>query len=130
MTTGRIRVRMMGSIASGVFACLCVGVGIGEAGTSSADTPTYTEDVAPILMANCVTCHRPGQVAPMSLTTYAETRPWARAIRNEVEPRRMPPWHAAPGVLEPVPALGSSAAGDVWCGNDRRDGGWPVLPHP
>ena len=80
--------------------CVGVGVGIGEAGTSSADTPTYTEDVAPILMANCVTCHRPGQVAPMSLTTYAETRPWARAIRNEVEPRRMPPWHAAAGVRE------------------------------
>ena len=102
MTMGRIRVRTKGTFAAGVCVCLCVGVGvgIGEAGTSSADTPTYTEDVAPILMANCVTCHRPGQVAPMSLTTYAETRPWARAIRNEVEPRRMPPWHAEPGVRE------------------------------
>ena len=100
MTMGRIRVQTKGTFAAGVCVCLCVGVGvgIGEAGTSSADTPTYTEDVAPILMANCVTCHRPGQVAPMSLTTYAETRPWARAIRNEVEPRRMPPWHAEPGV--------------------------------
>ena len=100
MMTGRVRVRMKGYIAAGVVVCLCVGVGIGEAGASSAENVTYTEDVAPILMANCVTCHRPGQVAPMSLMTYAETRPWAKSIRNEVAQKRMPPWHAAPGVLD------------------------------
>ena len=92
--------RLMGPIAASVCLCLCVGVGISEAGTSSANNPTYTEDVAPILMASCVTCHRPGQVAPMSLMTYAETRPWARSIRNEVAQRKMPPWHAEPGVRE------------------------------
>ena len=100
--TDCVRMRLMGSIAASV--CLCVGVGVGvgisEAGTSSANNPTYTEDVAPILMASCVTCHRPGQVAPMSLMTYTETRPWARSIRNEVSQRRMPPWHAEPGVRE------------------------------
>jgi mono/diheme cytochrome c family protein len=98
--TDRVRIRMKGAIAAGVFICLSVGVGIGEAGSSSADNPTHTEDVAPILMANCVTCHRPGQVAPMSLMTYTDTRPWARSIRNEVAQRNMPPWHAEAGVRE------------------------------
>ena len=61
---------------------------------------TYAEDVAPILATHCVTCHRPGQVAPMSLLTYEETRPWARSIAQEVTQKRMPPWHAESGVRE------------------------------
>jgi hypothetical protein len=56
--------------------------------------PTYTRDVAPVLFKNCTTCHRPGEAAPMSLLTYAETRPWARAIRDNVVNATMPPWHA------------------------------------
>ena len=61
---------------------------------------TYAKDVAPILDRNCVTCHRPGQVAPMSLMSYEEVRPWARSIAQQVGQKRMPPWHAAPGVRE------------------------------
>ena len=60
------------------------------------DAPTYTEDVAPIFMANCVVCHRPGEVAPMSLLTYDEARPWAKSIRKAVAERVMPPWDAHP----------------------------------
>ncbi len=45
-------------------------------------TPTFYKDVAPILQAHCVDCHRPGQVAPMSLITYEEARPWAAAIKK------------------------------------------------
>lgn len=60
----------------------------------AANVPTFARDVAPILYKNCVECHRPGQIAPMSLLTYAETRPWARAIRDEVSDGTMPPWHA------------------------------------
>ena len=60
--------------------------------------PTFTRDVAPILYASCVRCHRPGQVAPMSLLTYEETRPWARSIRDRVVRREMPPWHLDPTV--------------------------------
>jgi mono/diheme cytochrome c family protein len=56
----------------------------------------YTRDVAPILNASCVECHRPGQVGPMSLQSYKEVRPWARAIRQSVEGKTMPPWFAAP----------------------------------
>ena len=56
--------------------------------------PTFTRDVAPILYKNCVQCHRAGEIAPMSLITYAEVRPWARAIRKATADGVMPPWHA------------------------------------
>ena len=55
--------------------------------------PTFTKDVAPIFQAKCEACHRPGSIAPMSLVTYQESRPWARSIRERVETRQMPPWH-------------------------------------
>src|SRR5262249_31374621 len=48
-----------------------------------------------ILYKNCAGCHRPGEIAPMSLLTYEEVRPWARAIREQVAQGTMPPWHAA-----------------------------------
>ncbi len=57
---------------------------------------TFNKDVAPILQKNCVTCHRQGQVAPMSLLTYKDVRPWAKSIREVVLDRRMPPWLADP----------------------------------
>ncbi len=62
-------------------------------GTSQAQTPTFTRDVAPIFQAKCETCHRPGSMAPMSLQTYQDARPWARNIRAQVATRTMPPWH-------------------------------------
>ena len=64
------------------------------------DAPTFASDVAPILYKNCVGCHRPGEIAPMSLLTYDEARPWAKAIRDEVSEGNMPPWHAAPSLLK------------------------------
>src|SRR3954466_13505284 len=60
---------------------------------ADAATPTFTKDVAPILQQKCQECHQPGSIAPMSLITYEETRPWARAIRQKVAQREMPPWH-------------------------------------
>ena len=59
--------------------------------------PTFTRDVAPILYARCAVCHRAGGLAPFSLVTYAEVRPWARAIRQATVSRTMPPWKPAPG---------------------------------
>ena len=65
------------------------------------DAVTYYEDVLPILQENCQTCHRPsgqnitGVVAPMSLMTFEETRPWARAIARKVEAHEMPPWFSS-----------------------------------
>ena len=58
------------------------------------NVPTFSKDVAPIIFKNCAGCHRPGEIAPMSLLTYEEARPWAKAIRDEVGDRHMPPWHA------------------------------------
>lgn len=58
--------------------------------------PTFAKDVAPILYANCISCHRPGEVAPMALRTYDEVRPWARSIKDKVAKRQMPPWFADP----------------------------------
>src|SRR5271157_2655001 len=54
---------------------------------------TFSKDVAPIFQAKCEECHRKGTAAPMSLITYEETRPWAKAIRERVIKRQMPPWH-------------------------------------
>jgi hypothetical protein len=53
---------------------------------------TFTKDVAPILQKNCQACHRPGSIAPMSLLTYEDARPWARAMKQRVVLREMPPW--------------------------------------
>jgi hypothetical protein len=53
----------------------------------------FSKDVAPILQSKCQACHQPNSIAPMSLITYEETRPWARSIKNRVETRQMPPWH-------------------------------------
>src|ERR671939_1188791 len=63
-----------------------------------ADQPqvTFYKDVAPILYEHCANCHRPNDIAPMSLLTYEEARPWAAAIREAVLNRTMPPWHADP----------------------------------
>jgi len=60
--------------------------------------PTFSKDVAPILYKNCVECHRPTSMAPMALRTFEEVRPWARAIKQRVVRREMPPWHADPNV--------------------------------
>ena len=49
--------------------------------------PTFNKDVAPILFANCLACHREGEIAPMPLTTYQEVRPWAKGIKAKVMAR-------------------------------------------
>jgi hypothetical protein len=61
---------------------------------ASGAVPTFTKDVAPILYKNCTGCHRPGEIAPMSLLTYDDVRPRAKDIRDEVADGTMPPWHA------------------------------------
>jgi hypothetical protein len=67
------------------------------AGASEQSSPvTFSRDVLPILQKNCQNCHRPGQAAPMSLITYQESRPWAKAIKAAVTLRKMPPWFADP----------------------------------
>jgi hypothetical protein len=66
------------------------------AAQSNQGTPTFNKDVAPILFRACVECHRPNQIAPMSLLSYQDARPWARAIKTKTQAREMPPWFADP----------------------------------
>lgn len=58
--------------------------------------PTFNKDVLPILQKNCQGCHRPGEIGPMPLLTYGGTRPWAKAIKEQVATGKMPPWFADP----------------------------------
>jgi hypothetical protein len=78
------------ALASGIFLALS---GIATAAEPASKAPTFTKDVTPIFQEKCQDCHRKGSMAPMSLITYEETRPWAKAIRERVATRSMPPWH-------------------------------------
>jgi hypothetical protein len=64
-----------------------------SASAQTAAAPTFSKDIAPILQNKCQECHQPNSIAPMSLITYAESRPWARSIKTRVSTRQMPPWH-------------------------------------
>ena len=84
-----------------VVALLCIGLcafvsASNGLGTSSGEEVTYNKDVAPILEKHCIGCHRPNDIAPMSLMTYEEVLPFARMIRENVIQHKMPPWHADP----------------------------------
>jgi hypothetical protein len=86
-------------IRYGFAACLItvVAVAASHSQTAAADDPvTFSKHVLPILQKNCQSCHRPGQMAPMSLVTFRDVRPWARSMKTKVESRQMPPWFADP----------------------------------
>ena len=71
-----------------------VGVGLAAELTSAPPQPvTFSKDVAPIFQDKCESCHRPGSMAPMALITFEQARPWAKAIKQRVVARQMPPWH-------------------------------------
>ena len=81
----------------------CVALGIGGLAASTIvhtaparPTATFTRDVAPIIFEKCAACHRPGEVAPMTLLSYQDVRPWAKVIKSKVLAREMPPWGAEP----------------------------------
>src|SRR5262249_8071627 len=69
---------------------------LGSAPTQGSNTAgvTFSKEVAPIFFQKCAYCHRPGEIAPMSLLTYKDARPWAKSIREKVVDGSMPPWHA------------------------------------
>lgn len=83
----------MKSILSGFF---LVTLAVGSAAAQPSSPPTFTKDVMPILQQQCQTCHRPGEAGPFSMLTYQSTRPWAAAMKEAVETRKMPPWFADP----------------------------------
>src|SRR2546421_8495780 len=67
------------------------------AAAATHEAPTFNRDVLPILQNRCQECHRAAEVAPMPFVTYRQTRPWAKAIREAVLLKKMPPWFAEPG---------------------------------
>ncbi|MCA1587001.1 MAG: cytochrome c [Acidobacteria bacterium] len=86
-------------VAAALFALGAVSAASSQVPPDTATRPiTFVADVAPIFHKHCISCHRAGEMAPMSLVTYAESRPWAKAIRNQVVERRMPPWFADPAI--------------------------------
>jgi hypothetical protein len=104
-----------------------------SAGNTSKEV-TFTRDVAPIFFSNCAACHRPGEIAPMSLLSYKDARPWAKAIREKVLDRSMPPWHAdrAYGAFKNDRSL---SKGDIdtivaWVEGGAREGDPKDLPPP
>jgi hypothetical protein len=90
------RLMVVWGLALGIAAAV-PGVMTGQnAAPTTAREVTFARDVAPIMYAQCAYCHRPGEVAPFSLLTYKDARPWARAIKQAVQTRQMPPWNAHP----------------------------------
>jgi hypothetical protein len=61
---------------------------------SAAPAPTFYKDVLPILQERCQECHREGEIGPMPLLSYKQARPWAKAMRESVRTKKMPPWFA------------------------------------
>ncbi|MCI0487566.1 MAG: thiol-disulfide isomerase [Blastocatellia bacterium] len=94
------RILSVGLIGCCLVAGLFLMLGYGNAAGESPAVVTFNKDVAPIIQKNCMGCHRPGEVAPMSFTSYKEVRPWAKSIREKVVTREMPPWFADPRYSE------------------------------
>ncbi|HKP88112.1 MAG TPA: cytochrome c [Blastocatellia bacterium] len=82
--------------AAFILAACFIFLPTGSASTGGKKEVTFSKDVAPIFFKNCAECHRPNDIAPMSLVTYKEARPWARSIKEKVVNREMPPWSPDP----------------------------------
>ena len=92
MKSDRSTLPLMARMAFGALLAL-PGAGMAAELTSAATPATFAKDIAPIFQAKCESCHRPGSMAPMAFVTYEQVRPWARAIKQRVVTRQMPPWH-------------------------------------
>jgi hypothetical protein len=106
----------------------------GDADTKSSKQVTFTKDVAPIFYKKCAECHRPGEIAPFSLMSYKDARPWARSIREKVADGTMPPWHAdAPhGVFQNDRRLTEQEKVTIlaWIDGGTKEGEAKDLPPP
>ncbi|MBI1784665.1 cytochrome c [Candidatus Sumerlaeota bacterium] len=126
-----------GNILSSVFLMLVMS---GGSGLLRADEnlreihPTFSRDIAPIFYKHCVQCHRPGQVAPMSLISYEDTRAWVKSIRKNVTDRSMPPWYANPeiGHFHETNILSSEEVKQIitWCDAGAPQGTVNETPAP
>jgi len=101
---------------------------------AQSSSPVFTKDILPILQEHCQGCHRPGQIAPMSLLTYKEVRPWAKSISKEVSNRNMPPFHAESplGYFEDDPRLTDEQVNSIvqWVADGAPQGNPKLAPPP
>jgi hypothetical protein len=125
----------LNSLIAGLTLSLAI-VAMGHAqqnrATADPGAPTFARDVAPIMFNKCASCHRPGEVAPMSLLSYNDVRPWASAIKQKVSSRAMPPWHADPahGTFRNDLRLSDRDIDTIvrWVDGGAREGDPSVLP--
>ena len=111
-----------------------VGLAIPAFAATSAKEVTFHKDVVPVLQKRCQGCHRPGEVAPMSFLTYNDARPWAKAIKEAVLLKKMPPWFADPahGKFENDRSLAPAEAATLvaWAEGGAREGNPQDAPQP
>ncbi len=138
-----MRINGAGVASALLLVFFCVGY---SGGVDAAPTvPSFYKDVLPILEQHCQVCHRPGEIAPFSLVTYPDTKPWAQPILQAIEDHKMPPWFADPccGQFSNDPSLTPQQLGTIadWvkagapAGNEkdgppppRRTAGWNIAP--
>ena len=134
MTRATVRRAALVAAATGCLSASSIQLTAQATPGTAASAPTFTRDVAPILHKNCVSCHRPGEVAPMSLITYRDVRPWAAAIRDRVSSRVMPPWGADPnhGKFRNDPSLDTREIDTIvkWVDAGAREGEGTAPPLP
>ena len=94
--------------------------------------PTFSQHVAPIVYAKCIQCHRPGEVAPMSLINYRDVQPWTTSIRTQLVQRTMPPFHSHSryGLLVTTPRLTEQEIATIvrWVDTGAPEGDPALLP--
>ena len=118
------------SMLRGSLAGLAMGIAA-MAATNSAPV-TFNKDVLPILQKNCQGCHRPGELAPMSFLSYSETRPWAKAMKQAVVTKKMPPGFAEKGHFANDRTLTDDEIGTLarWADNGAPEGDAKDKPAP
>ncbi len=117
---------------STVGLALGASLAMGMSAMAATSSPTFTKDVLPILQKNCQGCHRPGEVAPMSLLTYTDARPWAKAIKVAVASKKMPPWFAEYGHFANDRRLSADEIDTLvaWASNGAPEGDAKDAPPP
>ncbi len=119
-----------------VLAVLCALPAAIAADTTAPANVTFSKDVAPIFQRSCQNCHRAGSIAPMSLLTYKDARPWARSIKEKVVRREMPPWHIDRNVgvnkFKDDPSLSDAEIATItsWVDHGSPEGNPADLPAP
>ena len=111
--------------AVAVWACVAL--------DAAAEVPSFHKDISPILQRHCGGCHQAGGIAPMAFRDYATARPWAKAIRDAVKRKKMPPWFRESGTLEfsndPSLSAEETTAIAAWADGGAPEGEVPsVIP--